>query len=233
MAACWPWQWVVFTCQQSNGVNMQCRSDHCQTFSGKALFKALIKHTIVLCLNGVSKFSKSGLICTSSCWNSSYIDTFKKISIEVSSHRQRKCLSEKKLFNWCSLCTRAHTFKSWWYQNTQVHQSLCVLQAQRGPPLRQASPRRALCIFKQHAWFTAFHHVLFEYCQNFHYNMTGFTMQMQVRCFLKALRPWILCFCQSSSENGCWIKMLLQALVNRALDVFMSLRPSRGARKWL
>lgn len=43
----------------------------------------------------------------------------------------------------------------------------------KGPTMRRLSPRRLERIFKQQLWFTAFHHVFFEYCRNFHYDMTG------------------------------------------------------------
>lgn len=40
--------------------------------------------------------------------------------------------------------------------------------------MRRLSPRRLERIFKQQLRFTAFHHVFFEYCRNFHFDMTGF-----------------------------------------------------------
>lgn len=117
--------------------------------------------------------------------------------------------------------------KSWWFQNIQ---SFWRMLAKKGPPLRQPSPRRALRIFKQHSWFTAFHHVLFEYCQNFHYDMTGFAMQMQVRCFLRRSAHRFFVFVSHP-----WEKWLLDkdttAGISRVPDVFMYSKCPSGGHK--
>lgn len=111
---------------------------------------------------------------------------------------------------------RVHTFEKLMNpKHSGQFKSLRMMLAKKGPALRQPSPRRALHVFKQHSWFTAFHHVLFEYCQNFHYDMTGFAMQMQVRCFLRRSTHRFLVFVSQLQETGCWAKIPLQALVNR------------------
>lgn len=148
--------------------------------------------------------------------------TLSPSSHDITREAEISTLSEKKN-NLIGAHYAPHThmhLKSWWFQNIQAHRSLRMMLPKKGPPLRQPSPRRAVHIFKQHSWFTAFHHVLFECCQNFHYAMTGFAMQMQVKMLFQTLRPEILCFCQSSSKNGCRIKILLRALVSRSLHVF-------------
>lgn len=117
--------------------------------------------------------------------------------------------------------------KSWWLQNIQAHKFHWKMLPKKCPTLRQLSPRRDLRDFKQHLWFTAFHHFLFEYCGIFHYDMTGFAMQMQVRCFLRRSTHIFVVFVSHPCKNGCHIQIILQALLNRVSDVFMySKRPS-------
>lgn len=51
--------------------------------------------------------------------------------------------------------------------------------------------------------------------------MTGFTMQMQVRWFLRHSAHIFFVFVSHPGKNGCCTKILLRALVDRVPDVFM------------
>lgn len=58
-----------------------------------------------------------------------------------------------------------HTFIRLIPKHSDQFKTIWMMLLKKGSPLRQLSPRRALRIFKQHSWFTAFHYVHFEYCQ--------------------------------------------------------------------
>lgn len=58
---------------------------------------------------------------------------------------------------------------------------------------------------------------LFEDCQNFHQDMTGFAMQMQVTCFQISPAP----FFYVSHQKEIFIQIRLKALVDPLPDVFM------------
>lgn len=102
------------------------------------------------------------------------------------------------------------------------------LLPKKGPTTRRLSPGRLERIFKQRLRFAAFHHVLFEYCRNFHYDMTGVCYADVGQMLFKTHSPCCHCFCQSSLWSGGCMRMLLQALVNRVPDVFMHRKRPSG-----
>lgn len=111
------------------------------------------------------------------------------------------------------------------------------LLPKKGPTTRRLSPRRPERVFKQQLRFAAFHHVLFECCRNFHYDMTGVCYADAGQMLFKARSSRHHCFCQSSLWSGGCMRVLLQALVNRVPDVFLhGKRPSghhqQSANDW-
>lgn len=105
------------------------------------------------------------------------------------------------------------------------------LLPKKGPTTRRLSPRRLKRVFKQQLRFAAFHHVLFECCRNFHYDMTGVCYADAGQMLFKARSPCRRCFCQSSLWSGGCMRVLLQALVNRVLGVFLHWKHPSGHRQ--
>lgn len=96
-----------------------------------------------------------------------------------------------------------------------------MMIAKKGPLQRRSFPRGALWTFKQHSWFTAFHHAVFGYFLNFLYHLTGSAMQMQVICFLWSSDLIVFVFVSHSWEERLLSKCTIWALVSWILDVFM------------
>lgn len=105
------------------------------------------------------------------------------------------------------------------------------LLPKKGPTTRRLSPRRLERVFKQQLRFAAFHHVLFECCRNFHYDMTGVCYADAGQMPFKARGSRRRCFCQSSLWSGGCTRVLLQALVNRVADVLVHGKRPSGHRQ--
>lgn len=128
--------------------------------------------------------------------------------------------------------TRIH-LKSWWFQNIQAHQSLWMMLVKKRSTTKTAFSQESTTHLQ-----TAFMVYCFPSCPL--WILSKLSLWHDRVCYadagqtlFKTLLPYILCFCQSSVENGCWLKILLKALVNKVPNVFMHSKCSLGHHKVL
>lgn len=102
-----------------------------------------------------------------------------------------------------------------------------MMMAKKGPPLRQAAPRRASRIFKRHSCFTAFPSFPLWMLSKLWLWHDGVCYADAGQTLFKTLRPWRSAFLSVILKwKNSGVKMLLQALVSP--DVFMYLQSPSG-----
>lgn len=105
---------------------------------------------------------------------------------------------------------------------------LAPLLPKKGPTRRRRSPGRLEHIFKQQLRFTAFHHVFFEYCRNFHFDMTAVGYADAGQMLFKEHRP------RRQQRRRAHTSAGISQQGSRCLHASQtSLRPSPGICNWL